>query len=299
MTSYLFKEWLTLAEVADWMTDKTGKPFDTEVIRRAVLTQRLPAHYWPTDGAEIGLFTIQFKDIDQPNKDKLTPLVESRLLIHTQQCELLAPFISPVPFTHYEIFYKNQHRNPERPIGISALLAEPNFYGCYRINENDLPVCMTSGSFQVLVHLNDLEVFFNDMPLPKPREPHNVILETGLLTGIDQMFTCARSSAPWLTSAPLDDIVLDSGPVTPEKRTEPVLRALGLAAHLIAELGAELDARQPIASHRRSYTRGTSPNISAIARGLAETSTRLKHDGYGFKGEGFQKLLSAALREIS
>lgn len=78
MPDYLFKEWLTFAEAAAWLTDATGKHFSADAITRAVMTARLPAHYWPTDGAEIGVFTLHMQSNAMHQElSGLKPMAES------------------------------------------------------------------------------------------------------------------------------------------------------------------------------------------------------------------------------
>lgn len=157
---------------------------------------------------------------------------------------------------------------------------------------------MSSGSFQTLIHIADMEQLSKNLPLPMPQRPHSLLLESAYVVGIDQRLIRARTSVQWF-SYPDSSATAESKPVSSDKRAEPLLRALGLATHLIAKLGTELDARETVPSHRRGYTRGASPNVAAIARTLADIAEELRHEGHGFKGDGFQKLLSAALREVN
>jgi len=114
---------------------------------------------------------------------------------------------------------------------------------------------------------------------------------------LEQTLCLARSAVNWSSypnaEPPIPEFVAES-----ERRPEPLLRALGLAAHLIAELGGELDQNEQLVSRRRRYTRGGSPNITTISKALANTATKLRHDGHNFQGAGFEKLLRQALKEI-
>ena len=297
MPDYLFKEWLTFAEAAAWLTDATGKHFSADAITRAVMTARLPAHYWPTDGAEIGVFTLHMQSAAMHEEmPGLKPMAESPTGLDLEQSKIVCLVDGPVPFQQYEFFHSMFHANHVSPIGISAFHDKPELYGCYRIDENDRPVSMTSGSFQTLIHIADMEQLNKNLPLPMPQRPHSLLLESAYVVGIDQRLIRARTSAQWF-SYPESSATAEK-PESTDKRTGPLLRALGLATHLIAKLGTELDARETVPSHRRGYTRGASPNVAAIARTLAGIAEELRHEGHGFKGDGFQKLLSAALREV-
>ena len=298
MPDYLFKEWLTFPEAAAWLTDATGKHFSADAISRAVMTARLPAHYWPTDGADIGLFALRMQPDAMPQEiPNLKPMAESPFYLDMQQSKILCLVDGPVPFAQYEIFHRRLQSSNPSPIGISAFLDKHKLYGCYRIGENVQPISMSSGSFQTLIHIADMEQLSKSLPLPIPQKSHSLLLESAYVVGFDQRLIRARSSVQWF-SYPESSNAAESKPVSTDKRAEPLLRALGLATHLIAKLGTELDARETVPSHRRGYTRGASPNVAAIARTLTGIAEELRHEGHGFKGDGFQKLLSAALREV-
>jgi hypothetical protein len=295
MADYLLKEWLTLGEAACWLSDQTGQTYTETSIQRALITFRLPAHYWPTDNAEIGLFALTLG----PGKSDwrtsgLTPLPESPLHLDTERCSLSYVVDGPVPLPHYELFSENQARQSPRPIGIFTPTGDGELNGCYRIDENERPACITTGSFQVLIHLADLQEFKEGLPLPPQRPPHNLYIETSRLVGTNGVHIRSRSSADWF-SYPDAIKQVDSAN---EKGSLPTLRALGFAAHVIAEIGAHLDSKETIASNRKNLMRGGKPNASAIARALTKVASDLRHTGHGTTGEGFQRLLSAALREV-
>jgi hypothetical protein len=146
----------------------------------------------------------------------------------------------------------------------------------------------------VLIHLADLQEFKEGLPLPPQRPPHNLYIETSRLVGTNGVHIRSRSSADWF-SYPDAIKQVDSAN---EKGSLPTLRALGFAAHVIAEIGAHLDSKETIASNRKNLMRGGKPNASAIARALTKVASDLRHTGHGTTGEGFQRLLSAALREV-
>lgn len=295
MADYLLKEWLTLDEAACWLSDQTGQTYTETSIQRALNTFRLPAHYWPTDNAEIGLFALTLR----PGKSDwrtsgLTPLPESPLHLDTDQCSLSYVVDGPVPLPNYELFSENQARHFPRPIGIFTPTGDGELNGCYRIDENERPACITTGSSQVLIHLADLQEFKEGLPLPPQRPSHNLYIETSRLAGTNRTIIRSRSSANWFSYPD----AIKQADISDEKGTLPVLRALGFATHVIAEIGAHLDAKETIASNRKNFMRGGKPNVSAIARTLTKVASDLRHTGHGTTGEGFQKLLSAGLREV-
>lgn len=291
MTSYAFKEWLTFEEAAAWLTDTAGKPFDAKAISRAALNNLLPVHYWPTDDAEIGLFRVRLMS-------RLGDIVESPLHLNLEHCEVVCLVDGPVPFRRYRLFHSAIHNiAPSRPIGISAFPDEPELYGCYRIDEAGRPQCMAQGNYQVLVHISDLEQLSKGLQMPAVSAPHDLLLGVAHLDATEQVLYLARSAANW-SNYPDADLPIVPPLPDPETRSEPLLRALGFAAHLIAELGQKLDEHEQLQSRRRRYTVGASPNVSTIAQALADTAAKLRYEGHNFKGAGFTKLLRQALREI-
>lgn len=284
MTSYAFKEWLTFDEAAEWLSDATGKTFGSDAIERVAINGVLPVHYWPTDGAEIALFSIK---VDRPEFTLLEGLPEIAL----EQCEITYPIVGPVPFSDYGLFLIAQEKKHLKPIGITAgFTDEIGVFGCYRVDEANRPVSITSGAFEVLVHISDLELLSKDLPFPKRLPSHHIRVGVLKTHGYDQSVQVAVSSLLTTTDGFLSGDADSLG-----KGKVPLLRALAFATHLIAKLGDQIDqsAQQP--SHRKNFSRGGSPNISAISKALAEVSTELRYD---FKGEGFQKLLREALNEI-
>lgn len=132
--------------------------------------------------------------------------------------------------------------------------------------------------------------------MPAPMPPHGLIFCEGLFQTLGQTLCLARSTVNWSSYPNVDaqpEITAE-----PDQRPEPLLRALGLATHLIAELGSKLDEHERLLSRRRRYTRGTSPNLTAISKALAVTAAKLRHEGHNFQGAGFEKLLRQALKEI-
>lgn len=297
MSDYLMKEWLTFEEAASWLSDQTGKQVRSSVILNAARSHRLPVHYWPTDRKPIGLFAIETLPGVSPWKGSgFKPMPESPLMLDIEQCLLLCDVDGPVPVRHFEIFYENRVRGFSRPIGLSVLDHEPDIYGCYRLGPSGELACITAGEYDFVVHLGDLEQMHQGLPLPKPRPPHDIQIYAETLVGTDETVERALSTVGWLT-CPLSEAESVVAPPRLQRGTN-LLRALGFATHLIAELGEKLDMQAEIASDAKGYCRNKKPNAAAIARELARVAKMLKHDGHGVKGDGFEKLLRAGLDEV-
>ncbi|MGE8504506.1 MAG: hypothetical protein ACN6P1_19990 [Pseudomonas sp.] len=299
MADYLLKEWLTFEEAASWLSDQSGKLYNAQTIQRAVTSFRLPAHYWPTDHAEIGLFELQLLPgayISDWRESGFRPLCESPMHLDTDRCVLADLIEGPVPFHQYEFFIESQIKRPTELIGISALLNADELYGCYRLDDQGRPASIFSGPYQALIHLADLEEMLAGLPLPRQRSPHEIESQVWRIGGTGEMLTRSRSTVQWFSYP--ESIVTDSTPSSTGDEKPATLRALGFATHLIAQLGQELDEKESIPSKQKGFTRGETPNISAISRQLAAIAKLLNHEGHGVKGEGFQKILRSALREI-
>lgn len=291
MTSYAFKEWLTFDEAAAWLTDKTGSPYDEQAISRAALNGRLSVHYWPTDDVEIGLYRLALL----PNSGDV---VESPLHLDNERCEVVCLIDGPIPIRHYQLFQSAaQTVISNRPVGLSARPNEDELYGCYRIGDEDRPTSVTQGNYKVLVHLSDMEQLQKNLPMPAPMLSHDLVFGECFLPAAGQRFYLASSSVSW-SRYPDAEQLQPVATAAPESLSEPLLRALGLAAHLIAELGGKLDEHEQLVSHRRRYMRGSSPNITAISKALATTAVKLRHEGHNYQGAGFEKLLRQALRSV-
>lgn len=297
MADYLLKEWLTFEEAASWLSDQSGKLYSAQAIQRTVTSFRLPAHYWPTDHAEIGLFELQLLPgayISDWRESGFRPLCESPMHLDTDRCVLADLIEGPVPFHQYEFFIESQIKRPTELIGISALLNADELYGCYRIDDQGRPASIFSGPYQALIHLADLEEMSAGLPLPRQRSPHEIESHVWRMGGTGEMLTRSRSTAQWF-SYPENTIADHSAQ---EEQRPSNLRTLGFAAHLIASLSEKIDASESIPSKRQGLARGGKPNVQAISKALAEIAKSLNHEGHGVQGDGFQKQIRSALREL-
>jgi len=292
MAIYAFKEWLNFEEAAAWLSDVTGDIYDESSLFRLALKRRLQVHYWPTDDAQMVLYKIG-NGLPSAN-----PVIEAFVRLDLDSCEPVCMVDGPIPIRNFEIFFSSTQNTIARGVvGLSAYPQESGEYACYRLGQDDRLLSVTEGQFEVLIHRSDLEQTRVELPMPQVQQPHELMM--GYLTnggGIDPI-PLARSSVKW-SDYPDSDLPLPRSTNEPEGKTEPLLRALGLAAHLIADLGKRLDAHEQIESSKRRFVKGGSPNVSRISQALADTAGELRLEGHNFKGAGFSKLLTKALREL-
>ncbi|TFB41447.1 hypothetical protein [Pseudomonas sp. F01002] len=293
MGIYTFKEWLSFEDAAAWLSDATGESYDENSILRLALKGRVPVHYWPTDDAQIVLYRVEH-DLASVN-----PVVEAFVRLDLSGCEPICLVDGPVPIRNFGIFFpSSQNNKAPGMVGLSAYPEEESGeYGCYRLGEDDRPQSIIEGRFEVLIHLSDLQQLRAGLPMPRARQPHDLIMGYANIDGVMESFPLARSTAEW-SDYPDSDLPLPQLVGDPESKTEPLLRVLGLAAHLIADLGKQLDAHEQIESSKRRYMKGVDPNISRISQALADVASGIRLEGHNFKGAGFSKLLTKALREL-
>ena len=213
-------------------------------------------------------------------------------------CEPICMVDGPIPIRNFEIFFSSSH-NTIAPgvVGLSVYPQESGEYACYRLGHDDQLQSVTAGQFEMLIHRSDLEQARVELPMPQVQQPHELIIRRYTNNEVMGSISLARSSVKW-SDYPDSDLPLPRSTNEPEAKTEPLLRALGLAAHLIADLGKRLDAHEQIESSKRRFVKGGSPNVSRISQALADTAGELRLEGHNFKGAGFSKLLTKALREL-
>lgn len=306
MSSYEFKEWLNYSEAAAYLSDKTGRKFDADAINRAATNNIVRAHYWPTDDADLGVFSIVF---DEERMKKLPPFferyIESPVPVLLEQAEYLVHFEGPVPITHYQIFAKNCKAGHKQPIGITIQINPLDSGtiiagGCYRVDDNGKAVSLKEGLYDFFIHLSDLEQLAATLP-DKPQLPP-CLCNLNLLKAPDQDVSegtpFIHSPVPWMAYP--DSRGPEASNVRPDrsaapKRPEPLLRTIGFAAHLIAELGDKLDQLENAGNRKRGLSCGGRPNCSTIAKELARVAA---DHNYDLKDDGFSKTLSAALKHL-
>ncbi len=311
---YVFKEWLSFEEAAAWLSDSTGTNYESESLLVLALKGRVPVHYWPTDNAQIALFKVE------PALPNYKPLLESFVRLDHVNCEAFCLVDGPVPIHNFQVFFTSlQNKVATGTIGIGTSIDGEETYGCYRLGADEKPKSVTLGEYELLIHLSDLEQVKQSLPMPPICKPYALAIGTTTMHGFPETFPLARSSADWrnypdsdLPIAAEENAQAELPPAvsTPsikhdedriceqESRPEPLLRALGLAAHLIAELGKQLDEHEQIPTRKKKLQKGTTPNVSRISEALAKEAAALRLEGHNYKGAGFQKLLTKALREL-
>lgn len=306
MSSYEFKEWLNYSEAAAYLSDKTGRKFDEDAIDRAATNNIVRAHYWPTDDADLGVFSIVY---DEERMKKLPPFfaryVESPVPVFLEKAEYIIHFEGPVPITHYKIFAINCRAGHQQPIGITVQINPLDsgvitVGGCYRVGEDGKAISLKEGHYDFFIHITDLEQLAATLP-NQPQLPP-CICNLNLLKSPDEDSSedipFINSPAPWMaypvTNRREASNVLPTTTAAP-KRPEPLLRTIGFAAHLIAELGDKLDQFEKVGNRKRGLSCGGKPNCSTISKELARIAA--EHN-YELKNDGFSKTLSAALRHL-
>lgn len=306
MSSYEFKEWLNYSEAAAYLSDRTGRKYDADAIDRAANHDLLRVHYWPTDNAQLGVFQVVF---DEKRIKKLPSFfersVESAMPVHLDRFDLLLPFEGPVPIMHYQVFAMNCRAPHRSPIGITVQvnpLDEGLFVagGCYRVGDQGEAISLKDGTYDYFIHVTELEELAKAIP-DVPRQPP-LICNFNLIKSRDENdsedYAFIHSSTPYMR---YPEVAREgAGKSIPSvmkapKRPEPMLRTIGLAAHLIAELGDQLDAYETIATRKKGLSCGEKPNCSTIARELARIAAEHNFD---LKSDGFSKTLSAALKYL-
>lgn len=306
MADHEFKNWLTFEEAAAWLSSKTSKEYTANAITRAVMKGRLPAYYWPSDGAEIGLFT-NLKPLP-PGYESWQPLAHGGNFLNDYQSPPFCIYEGPVPIVDYEGFKRSASLSSPWPVGLTVQEGGVVIGGCYRIGTNDEPVSMAAADYLELIHIEHLEQFLSD-----PNTPHSAPdTRIDRITLGDQSIWLASCAVPAGGSI---DVEADQPPATderPESKTgqppatdeqpeseAPALKALAFAAHLIANLADRLDETEPVASRRLGMKKAGKPVVSRIAAQLARTAEALNHTGHGYGAKGFQANLKRALDAIS
>lgn len=316
MSIYAFKEWLSFEEAAAWLSDSTGTNYESGSLMALALKGRVPVHYWPTDNAQIALFKVE------PVVPNYKPLLESFVRLDHVNCEAFCLVDGPVPIHNFQVLFTSlQNKVATGTVGIGTSIDGEETYGCYRLGNDEQPKSVTLGEYELLIHLGDLEQVKRSLPMPPICKPYSLAIGTTTMHGFPETFPLARSAADW-RNYPDSDLPIaaqesaqanlhpalaglinqdgkdDDLTSEQEHQSEPILRALGLAAHLIAELGKQLDAHEQTESRKRRFSKGGSPNVLQISKALAKTANEIRLEGHNYKGSGFQKLLSKALRNL-
>lgn len=298
MSTYHFKQWLSFEEAAAWLTDTTKEPFTTEMLENALLSKLIIVHVWAVDRPEVHLVGNFDRAVIRKGGMLLRIDSESRPPIDVSVLTDECIFAGPIPIQDFLTFKLAMERDTSNPLGITVLDAQAKNWVCYPLKNDDI------GSFSderivYLFHLSDLKGFADQLPHPQPI-PTGLIKYLGLKhRGSDEMEVEASSYVAG--NSPLSWDLPNSEAYDGRDQhatNEPALRALGFAAHLIAELGAKLDALETLPSQHLDFRRGDRPNASRIADALADIAKTKRHEGHGVRGAGFRKLIAQALKSV-
>lgn len=298
MSDYHFKQWLSFEEAAEWLTDHTEMAFSVALLEKALTAKLIIVHVWAVDRPEIHLVGNFHKAVIQDKPSPFIITAESRPNIDpgllTDECV----FEGPIPIQDYTFFKLAVKRNTPNPLGITVLDAQAEDWVCYPIKEDQL------GSFSeerlaYLFHLEDLKLLASELPTPRQIPTGLIKYLKCTLQGTDQSYVEASSYRAGNTPLTWDLPAATSiATEIDQVDDEPALRALGFATHLLAELSAELDAKEKLPGRRLDFQRGGKPNASRIADALSDIAKSMRHDGHGVQGAGFKKILAQALASV-
>lgn len=287
-------EWFTVEGAAKWLADHLGiRNYSVDELWRAIQKDTLQAHYWPLDAAELGVFSWADGDTCSGSEAEF-----GHIPIDAPQ--LIARFSGPVPIASYNAFSvgKALANEPDfmgdGPLGISLYESgRPKPLGaCYVINESGQPSSLTEREFVVLIHSDNLLSYSNSKE-PKPHASPYIELIRYNASGLElEQWTanCAQTGG--------GNPFTESDDPTPQDQYEPLLKALAMAAHVIAELGEKLDGMERQRGRHLNLKIDGKPNVRGIAMQLSEQARRLNHTGYGSGHRGFEERLRAALKAI-
>lgn len=290
MVDIAFKDWLTIDETAAWLTKETGESYSAAAVERALAKGFLWPYYYP-DYGRIGLFRRYISLEEDTFKHGGKPL----------------RFIGPLALYDYAGFKESIAGSPGKLLGVTlgrspellnTLDGQYTYFDdvAYVLGENNEPLSLASHPHKILMRVLDLKQFAAALPEihPLPRPIYS--------TAHGVWAACFDIYADEALTPSIDHVSLPQT-TNEQDRQEPddmpALRALGFAAHLIADLGRQLDEHQSIASKRLQLsTQSRKPVVSKIAKLLSDTATSLNHTGHGAQGRGFQEALTRALREL-
>ncbi|MNC12891.1 hypothetical protein D3C75_606170 [compost metagenome] len=284
-------EWHTVASAANWLADHVGvRHYSADKLWRAIQQKTLQAHYWPVEPVTLGLFDLA---------DQTTHLsTEERLA-----CRLKAVISGPIPFDDYVSFSVSLAHalDPELAtwydhVGIKVRDQFQNsLIGvCLAIDEMGHPLSLGKIDFVVLIHTDILLAYHQNLPASRELAPVMELSKYGddgreLQNWVAR---CAQTGG----SIPF----AEQREIPPnDEHSEPMLRTLALAAHVIANLSEELDQKESKPGLHLNLKIDGRPNTRGIAMKLSDTAKELNYSGYGAGHRGFEERLRKALKAIS
>lgn len=295
MSSYRFKNWLTIDESAEYLTDLTEKNHTSEAVLNAVRGNYLPAHFRATDDGRLGLFqALEHLHEGFP----FSPECRNHYKEGTD--ELFAEFDGPVPIQCFGGFTIGQESTFPAPWGLTLYTAGGVIGYCYRVSDADKPVSLDQGPYDLVIHVNALNRLATLTP-PFEVEP---------IPCVDVYYATINGdpeNGGWWATSSANNIAHRLQGTSKSQQSETSVKhgrdssakILALAAHLIAEISDELDQFQSVASKKRNLSRAGKPKKTAIAQELSRTAERLNYEGWGAGHRGFEEALRKALRQHS
>lgn len=290
-------EWYTVASAANWLADHLGlRHYSADMLWHAIQQGALQAHYWPIEPVSLGLFNLANSNssVHSPKHCKEVGLEKARTLIAT--------IMGPIPFDDYAAFSVSTvlSKDPAfedlyQHIGITARsqIEHTPLGICLGVDEMGHPFPLNEIDFAVLVHTDNLLAYHRNLPGSRKLRPAMEISKYGddgreLPTWVAR---CAQTggSIPFAEESqhPADD-----------EDSEPMLRALALAAHVIADLAERLDQKEPTLGLHLNLRVDGRPNTRGIAMKLSAAAKALNYSGYGAGHRGFEERLRKALKTI-
>ena len=291
-------EWHTVASAANWLADHIGvRHFSADQLWFAIQQKKMQAHYWPVESVTLGLFDLANQTTHLNAPEYLNSPDEGFAY------PLRAVISGPVPFNDYTSFSASMvlTLDPEfatwnRYVGINVRdqFQSSPIGVCLAVDEMGHPLSLAKIDFVVLVHIDNLLAYHRNLPASLELAPVMEILKYGddgkeLPNWVAR---CAQTGG----SIPFAE---KSEYLTEGEDSEPMLRTLALAAHVIANLAEKLDQQESKLGLHLNLRIDGRPNTRGIAMKLSDTAKELNYSGYGSGHRGFEERLRKALKTIS
>lgn len=302
MSNYAFRDWLTISQAAEWLSDMSGRPFSQEDIWRGIRKDYLQAYYYPQGSEQLGLYT----DIQSPLNEYYNPNLRNPVT----SAELFCMFVGPVPFYSYEEFRMGIKSKLPHPLGIKVIDEDNCIYACFRVGDDDQPLSLDAVDYHILINMEDLEACLATLPkhVKSPRKHVHISASQTNVTQekppaddpyafLSELPTLALSTAP---RAGMFDPDIDIEEPENEASTKevPALKALGILAHLVADLSEKLDQHEQVPSKQLGLKKAGRPIVRSIAEQMSATAKQLNFEGHGSGASGFAGNLGKALKQL-
>jgi len=286
--------WLTVTQAADWLANHLGaRHYSVDELWRAIQGNTLQVHFWPTEPVTLGVFAYP-----QIEGEAAASAGSAEFGDMTNTHDLIATASGPVPISDYRAFSVALALSNEPeifgggPIGIPVYDRPemPPLGTCFVVDATGQPNSLATLEFAVLVHVDNLTNYANAVS-PLQVSPLVELVKYGPdgRELKDWRVNCAQ------TGGALPYLDMPKGNCSSEQ-PEPLLKALAMAAHVIAELGERLDALENRPGLHLNLKIDGKPNVRGIAMQLSEQARQLNHSGYGSGHRGFEERIRTALK---